>query len=223
MSIFEKTLMIFGFLMLGLITAVTANRAVSDDDMQTKIIFKELKASIKDLYQSKTIPLTEKIVSDLESQLSSNDLAELESLRIRMNELKKLRKAEKKALKEQIEKYEQAGLEYNVEEIQDRYSKYLEEYDATLQKISAFADRHYALLSKLHIKYRDELLSLQKNKSQIVELWQKTYSKELCDVPKEVINKKFEKIEKKAGILTKEYINTNFPEVFIIATSEYIS
>ncbi len=217
MSKFEKGLMILGVLLITFLTVVTAKEAISDiDKMQTKIIFKELKASLKDLYKVSTLHYMQEMKNHFDKSLPTQDLAELNDLRFRVTELKKLKKAERKAFVEQIKMYNKAGIKFDREELKSRYSKYSVEYKKVHAQISEFSNKYKNRLLDIYQKYDDKFSHIRSKRHKIIQKWESMYAKELLMVDENEITQRYSKLERKTNPFMSDIDNTELTKLFLL-------
>ncbi len=217
MSKFEKGLMILGVLLITFLTVVTAKEAISDTDkMQTKIIFKELKASLKDLYKVSTLRYMQEMKNNFDNSLPKEDLAELNDLRFRVTELKKLKKAERKAFVEQVKMYNKAGIEFSREELKSRYSKYSVEYNKVHKQISDFSSKYKDRLMGIYNQYDDDFSHVRSKRDKIIQRWESMYAKELSMVDENEITKRYSKLERKTNPFMSDIDNTELTKLFLL-------
>ncbi len=216
MSKFEKSLMIFGMLLIALITVNAAKEAINDNKMQTKILFQELKASLKALHYSNTLPIMEEMKETFDRNLTKDELEELNDLRFRYTELKRLQKAERKTFIKQMKRYNNAGIDYDKNELKARYSKYAEEHAIVVKRIKELSKLYSNKLQSLYTDYADDFGKIKQRREKIIGNWKTMYSKELSMAPEEYLEKKYNKIRSKTNPFMTDMSKNELTKLFLL-------
>ncbi len=216
MSKLEKSLMIFGMLFIIFLTVITAKEAINDNKMQTKILFQELKASLKALHYSNTLPIMEEMKVKFDRNLSKVELEELNDLRFRFTELKRLQKAERKTFIKQMKRYNNAGIEYDKNELKARYSKYADEHAFVVKRIKELSKLYSNKLQSLYTDYAADFDKIKHRREKIIGNWKTMYSKELSMASEEYLEKKYNKIRSKTNPFMSEMNKAELTQLFLL-------
>ncbi len=216
MSRLENTLMIFAISLIAFITVMTAKEAINDNKLQTKILFSELKANLKALHHSNTLPLMQTMKEQFDRELSIEELAELNDLRFRYTELKKLQNAERETYLEQIKRYRESNIEFDKEELKRRYSKYANEHALVVKKISEISLKYSNKLSDLYAEYSDDFEKIRVKREKIIEHWKTMYAKELSMASEEYLEKKYKKLRSKTNPFMSDLNKTELTKLFLL-------